>query len=207
MKQDEFWDKRSEKYDGNIRKESFYEKTIEKTNSLLSDTDVVLDFACATGEMSLDLAEKVKYVHGIDTSGKMIEKAKQKAQDRNIENVQFSQADVNDHNLENNSFSKVLAFNILHLVDNASKKLDRVHNLLSDGGLLISETPCLGERGWIVRSLIIFAQKIGLAPPILNLTYNKLESLISCNNFEIIENEVLDANSKIYWVVAKKKWG
>ncbi len=205
MKQDEFWDKRSVKYDESIRNESFFDKTIEKTKSILNDTDVVLDFACATGEMSLDLAKSVKHVQGIDTSGKMIERAKEKAQDRNIENVEFSRADINDATLINHSFTKVLAFNIFHLVDDASKKVNRLYDLLNDGGILISETPCLGERGWLVKSLIKFAQKIGLAPPILNLTYKELESVISSNNFEIIENEVLDANSKTHWLVAKKK--
>jgi len=175
MKQDEFWDKRSEKYDENIRNESFYDKTIEKTKSLLSDTDVVLDFACATGEMSLDFANSVKHIHGIDTSGKMIERAKEKAQIKNIENVKFSRADVDDVALVKNSFSKVLAFNILHLVDDASKKVNRLYALLNEGGIIISETPCLGERGWLVKSLIIFAQKIGLAPPILNLTYKECQ--------------------------------
>ena len=204
MKQDEFWDKRSEKYDDSIRAESFYDITIVKTKSLLSDTDVLLDFACGTGEMSFDLAKNVKHVHGIDTSGKMIKRAKKKAQDRNIDNVEFTHADVDDNNLSNNSFTKVLAFNIFHLVDDVSKNLNRLHDLLNDGGLLISETPCLGERGWLVRSLIIFAQKIGIAPPILNLTYKDLESLISGSNFAIIESEVLDAMSKTYWVVAKK---
>jgi len=155
--------------------------------------------------MSLDFANSVKHIHGIDTSGKMIERAKEKAQIKKIENVEFSRADVDDVALVKNSFSKVLAFNILHLVDDASKKVNRLYDLLNEGGIIISETPCLGERGWLVKSLIIFAQKIGLAPPILNLTYKELESVFTSNNFEIIENEVLDANRKTHWVVAKKK--
>ena len=62
-----FWDKRSKRYDENIKKhDSIYEKTINKTKSLLTDSDTLLDFACASGVMSLDLAPNVQRVHGID---------------------------------------------------------------------------------------------------------------------------------------------
>ena len=62
-----FWDKRSKKYDDDIKKhDSLYEKTIDSTESLLTNSDVVLDFACGSGEMSLDIAPHVQRVHGID---------------------------------------------------------------------------------------------------------------------------------------------
>ena len=52
-----FWDKRSKNYDDNVRKhDALYQKTIERTKALLTNSDVVLDFACASGEMSLDIA-------------------------------------------------------------------------------------------------------------------------------------------------------
>ena len=53
MKQNEFWDKRSDKYDLNIRDENFFAPTIEKTKKLLNESDVVLDVGCATGEIGL----------------------------------------------------------------------------------------------------------------------------------------------------------
>ena len=81
-----FWDERSLQYDENIRKhDSVYEKTIDRTKSMLSNSDMVLDFACASGEMSLDIAPHVQRVHGIDVSGKMIELANQKESERQVE--------------------------------------------------------------------------------------------------------------------------
>jgi len=44
-----------------------------------------------------------------------------------------------------------------------------------------------------------------MAPPILNLTITDLESIISGSNFEIVETEMWDEESKIQWVVARKK--
>jgi 2-polyprenyl-3-methyl-5-hydroxy-6-metoxy-1,4-benzoquinol methylase len=125
---------------------------------------VVLDFACASGEMSLDIAPHVQRVHGIDLSGKMIELANQKARDRQVDNINFDQIDAFDQRLVSNSFLAVVAFNILHLVDDAPKVLARLNDLLAARGLSISQTPCLGERSWFFRSLISFAKKLRLAP-------------------------------------------
>ncbi len=201
-----FWDKRSKKYDDNIKKhDSIYEKTIDRTKSLLNNSDVVLDFACASGEMSLDIAPHVQRVHGIDQSIKMIELANQKARDRQVDNINFDQIDAFDQRLVSNSFSDVVAFNIFHLLNDAPKVLARLNDLLPTGGLLISQTPCLGERSWFFRSLISLAQKLRFAPTIRSLTIAELESLVSNSNFEIFETKIWDEKNAVQWIVARKK--
>ena len=69
-----FWDKRAEKYDDVIQKhDAAYDQTIASAKSLLSTSDVVLDFGCASGEYSLDIAPVVQGVHGIDASTKALQ--------------------------------------------------------------------------------------------------------------------------------------
>ncbi len=127
-----FWDKRSKKYDDDIKKHnSIYVKTIERTKSLLTDSDVVLDFGCASGDMSLDIAPHVQQVHGIDLSVKMIELANHKARDRQVDNITFNHIDAFDQRLVSNSFSAIIAFNIFHLLDDAPRVLARLHDLLA----------------------------------------------------------------------------
>ncbi len=200
-----FWDKRSKKYDDNIKKhDSLYEKAIDSTKSLLTNSDVVLDFACASGEMSLDIAPHVQRVHGIDLSVKMIELANQKARDRQVGNINFDQMDAFDQRLVSNSFSAVVAFNIFHLLDDAPKVLARLKDLLPTEGLLISQTPCLGERSWFLRSLISLAQKLRIAPTIRSLTIVELESLVSSSGFEIFETKIWDEKNAVQWIIARK---
>jgi len=200
-----FWDKRSKNYDDNVKKhDSLYEKTIDSTKSLLTNSDVVLDFACASGEMSLDIAPHVQRVHGIDLSVKMIELANQKARDRQVGNINFDQMDAFDQRLVSNSFSAVVAFNIFHLLDDAPKVLARLKGLLPTEGLLISQTPCLGERSWFLRSLISLAQKLRIAPTIRSLTIVELESLVSSSGFEIFETKIWDEKNAVQWIVARK---
>ena len=204
-KSEKFWDKRSKHYDDNVKKhDSLYEKTIDTSKSLLTNTDVVLDFACASGEISLDLASWVQEVHGIDLSKKMIELANQKALDQQVDNINFDQIDAFDLNLANNSFSAIIAFDIFHLLDDAPNVLARLNDLLAAGGLLISQTPCLSERSWLFRSLISLVQKLGLAPTIHSLTIAELESLVSSNKFEIFETKIWDKKNAVQWIVARK---
>ncbi len=204
MKQSEFWDKRSDKYDINIRGENFFAPTIEKTKTLLNESDVVLDVGCATGEIGLEIANFVKHVHGIDTSKVMIDKAKSKAEERKINNVEFDCLDVDAQSIERESYNKVFAFNIFHLVDNPTLAINRMSELLCESGYVVSETPCLGERGWLFRVLITVFVKVGMAPPILGLSYRRIKQMFLDNKFEIIQEEILDNKDKVIWIVAKK---
>ncbi len=199
------WDKQSKKYDDAIKQhDTLYEKIIERTKSLLSSSDVVLDFACASGEISLDIAPHVERVHGIDTSAKMIELASEKAHTRQIDNMIFDQMDVFNASLVSHSFTAIIAFSIFHLVDDVPKVLARLNDLMAEGGVLITQTPCLGERGWFFRLLINLAQKVGVAPYIRSLTFTELELLVSSRDFEIVESNLWDEKNAIQWIVARK---
>ncbi len=203
-----FWDQRSKKYDDTIKdNNSGYKKTIEATIALLDSSDVVLDLGCASGKIGLDIAPHVTRVLGVDTSAKMIELAKEKVVRTQINNARFEQADAFDQQLGDFSFSAVLALNIFHLVDDIPKVLSRLRDLLPPGGLLISQTPCLGERGWFFRALIGALQKVGVAPVISELKILDLESLVLSSGFDIVETTVWDEKGAIQWIVARNAGG
>ena len=174
MQQATFWDGRAAKYDEDIRThDSLYIRTITGTTSLLTNSDTVLDLGCGSEEIGLDIARHVQRVHGIDVSTKMIELANQKAHDRSVSNVEFSKADVFDRMLGDafdrmlaeGSFSAVTAFNVFHLVDDIHGVLARLCDVLEPGGLLVSQTPCLGERNWLVRGYCQVGQDSADRPP------------------------------------------
>ena len=203
--QEIFWDRRAQKYDDEIsQRDSLYRKTLQSTETLLNDQDVMLDLGCASGEISLGLAPLVTQVRGIDTSAGMIEMANLKMRTRDIRNIEFSHTDAFDKSLEPHSFSVITAFNVLHLVENLSGILDRLYCLLTPGGLLVSQTPCLRERSWIFRTLIRLAQKPRLCPPILNIAFDELTSLFIRSGFEILDSELWDESQCIQRVVARR---
>jgi 2-polyprenyl-3-methyl-5-hydroxy-6-metoxy-1,4-benzoquinol methylase len=202
----EFWDKRAQKYNDEIEKRgAVYMQTIESTKSLLSTSDVVLDLGYASGEFSRDIAPCVQRVHGIDTSTNMIAMATEKATAHSAGNVTFASTDLFDRSLDAHGYTRVLAFSFLHLVQDLPAVLGRIHGLLPTDGLLISETPCLGERGLLFRLFVGFAQKLKIAPPILSLTVPELEAAIVRANFDVTESKEWDPKNAIHWIVARKR--
>jgi 2-polyprenyl-3-methyl-5-hydroxy-6-metoxy-1,4-benzoquinol methylase len=205
MEQIEFWDRRSDKYDRNIRGDRVFALILEKTRTRLDDSDAVLDVGCATGEIALEVAQSVKHVQGIDTSTVMIDKARRKTEQRDIHNVAFDSGDVTAHSLARDSYHKVFAFNVLHLVGDAGATIKSMHDLLYKGGYVLSGTPCLGERSWLFRLLIAVFVRIGMAPPVEGLSYRKLKQIFTQNSFDIIEEDILGHKDRVLWLVAKKR--
>lgn len=205
--QEKFWDKRAGGYEIAIQGHSIeYNQRIERVTSLVDETDIVLDFGCASGEISLDIVPAVNHLHGIDLSGVMIESAKSKARLRGVDNVVFDQMDLFDASLERESFTAILAFHVLHLLEDPAKGLARLRDLLIPGGLLITETPCLGEWNWAAKSLIKSAVAVGMAPTVQGFSATQLRTLISDQGFKILEVEPAGKkNSKLILLARKSQ--
>jgi 2-polyprenyl-3-methyl-5-hydroxy-6-metoxy-1,4-benzoquinol methylase len=181
---------------------------LAKTRPYLKATDIVLDFGCAKGSVDLRLAGAVKAIHGIDISSRMVAAARETADAREAANVSFAQATIFDDSLERESFDVVLAFAIFHLLENAPEVLLRIGELLKPGGLLVSVTPCLGEKGTLpVRSLMLLvrvAVRLGLIPPVWRPTIGELQELMQATGLVTIESDELVHNTSEYFVVVRK---
>ncbi|UCG70015.1 MAG: class I SAM-dependent methyltransferase [Thermoplasmata archaeon] len=209
-KSEKIWDKIADNYDKSEKRfEPIHKKTIENTRKYLKASDNVLDYGCATGTKALELANSVKRIQGIDISSKMIEGAKRKAVEHKIENVDFAHAIIFDERYKRESFDVILAFSILHSLEDHKKVLQRINELLKREGLFISVTPCLKEKMAIrnrlelsfFRLLII----IRVFPNILTrFKIPELEDLITSGNFQIIETENIFHRMTSYFVAAKK---
>ena len=203
-KSEKFWDRISKNYDKRANNDKTYKKTLEITKKHLKSSDIVLDYACATGLYSIELAGNVKEIHGIDISSKMIETAKRKAG----KNVNFAKATIFEK-YKKETFNMILAFNILHLLEEPQKVMQRINELLKPGGLIISSTTCLGEKKTflsILLSIPIFLSiKIGILPYMRFFKIPQLEDLTTKGNFQIVETEILTHNPAIeYFIIATK---
>ncbi len=183
-------------------------KTLVNSKKFLKRSDDVLDYGCATGTKSLEIASHVHKIQGIDISAKMIEIAKRRAIERNIENVDFAQTTIFDARYERESFDVVLAFNILHLLEDHQRVLRRKNELLKPNGLFISVTTCLREKMTfntkLQFSLPLLLVQIGLISALKRFRYPELKHLITNGNFQIIETEKLFHGMSFYFIAAKK---
>ncbi len=202
---EKFWDRTANTYDQSEKSsEQTVIKIIEKTKKYLKMRDIVLDFGCGTGRISNEIADSVEVVQAIDTSSKMIAIAKGKADGRRVENIVYAHSTIFDERYESGSFDAVLAFYVLHLLGDPPKVMQRINELLKPGGLIISATPCLGEKKTLQRILSL-AGKIGLVPNIKPFKISELEDLIAHGSFEIVETECLHQGTQEYFIVAKKR--
>ena len=203
-KSEKFWDKAANTYDQEENKdEQTHNKIIERTKEYLKISDMVLDYGCGTGRISNEIAGNVKLIHAIDISANMIEIAKQKADGRGIENIDYAHATLFDERYERGSYDVILVFYILHLLEDTPKVMQRINELLKPGGLIISATPCMGEKPFL-SSVLSLVSKIGLVPSIRSFRISELQDSIASGNFEIVETECLAQSSQEYFMVAKK---
>ncbi len=204
-KSEKFWDKRAVEYDENEKKwEETYNKALENTKKHLKKNDIVLDFGCGSGILAIQLASFVKEIHALDISSKNIEAAEQRTKGRKIENISYTHTTIFDDKYKKESYDVILAFNILHLVEDTPKIVQRINELLKLGGLFISETASLGESKSFLRFLISFITKLKILPRVNKLGYSEIDNMIVTEDFKIVETEVLGEGIPTYFVVAEK---
>jgi 2-polyprenyl-3-methyl-5-hydroxy-6-metoxy-1,4-benzoquinol methylase len=203
-----FWDSRSKEYDRNEEEyERSHKQAVDNTRKHLSVSDIVLDYGCGTGIVTNDLADSVREIHGVDISSEMIDVARRKAAERGIENVHYAQATIFHERYGTESYNVILAFSVLHLLEDTQMVMQRIHELLKPGGLFISETPCLGERTAFFSILLFLLSKTGLVPYLSRFRTSELQDLVVGGGFRIVDAEDSDQTPPTHFIVAQKVGG
>ncbi len=135
-----FWDRVAGVYDLFVN--AINGKTHKALRQIVSDLigpeDVVLECACGTGLLSTVIAEKCKQLTATDFAPKMLKRAEKNC--GNYQNVQFRQADILSLDFPDGSFDKVVAGNVIHLLDEPMKALNELDRVCKSGGMLIIPT-------------------------------------------------------------------
>jgi len=204
-KSHDFWDKISSQSNlSSNRLSGTALKTVEFTKKYLASDKIVLDYGCGTGDLTIAIAENVKSVYAIDTSSGMIEVSKAKASQSGIRNVNFTKSSIEEVGHLKGEFDVIMAFNILHYIEDTQEVCRKINELLPPSGLFISSTVCMGERRSIIGALIFILTKMRIMPKTKSFKTSELENLIASGGFEIVETEKLSMLPD-YFVVAKKK--
>ena len=205
-KSEKFWDKQANDFTDQEQHTNLSEnKDFITTLKYLNIDDTVLDYGCATGIVSNAIADKVKEIHAIDISSKMIEIAKRKAGERNIGNIHYAQATIFDERYQKESFNVILAFRILHMLEDIQAVIHRINVLLKPGGTFISVSACMGDKKSLLSILVFLASKMRIVPQHINLfKLPELQGIITDGGFQILEHERMDDKLPHYCIVARK---
>ena len=206
-----FWNKQAGRFDKSQKQfESESREILLRTKEFLNPDDNVLDFGCATGTKTLELAGGIRHIHGLDLSSEMIGLAMKNLNASNVKNASFSSGTIFKDDLEKASFDKIIAYSIIHMLEDREKVIQRINELLKPGGLFIAETACFKERmspGTRLQfTSFRFLKRLGLFPLHLNMfTTADVAQLVGSHDFYILKSEKLFLNGMtISFNVAEK---
>ena len=135
-----FWDNVAGVYDifVNVINRKTHRELKRIIASLICDDDTVLECACGTGMLTGVIAGKCRHVTATDFSEKMLKKAEKNCSE--FRNADFCYGDINHLDYPDNSFDKVVAGNVIHLLEDPLKALGELNRVCKPGGKLIIPT-------------------------------------------------------------------
>ena len=135
-----FWDRVAGVYDlfVNVINRKTHQKLKRIIAGMIDPEDEVLECACGTGLLSTVIAERCRNLTATDFSEKMLAKARKNC--IAFRNVTFEFADILTLGYPDESFDKVVAGNVIHLLDDPLKALAELNRVCRPGGTLIIPT-------------------------------------------------------------------
>ncbi|MCF8566166.1 class I SAM-dependent methyltransferase [Alicyclobacillus tolerans] len=118
----------------------------------VNHTDEVLEAGCGTGRFVLQLAQRAKWVTGLDPSSEMVERAKLNAQDLSVENINFAVGDVHQLAFPKARFDLVVALNQLFAFEDAERALSELVRVCRPQGQIVLLNPGPNMNPWAVQS-------------------------------------------------------
>ncbi len=208
-----FWDRAARKYArSKIADPGGYERTLDRTRTLLEPDNRVLELGCGTGTTALRLAQGVHSYFATDLSPEMIAIAEEKYAAGPIPGLSFATDTAQSLSSHTSSqaprFDTVLGFNYLHLVQDLPDTLRCIHAMLTPQGLFISKTPCLGDMNLLIRSVLLPAMRaIGKAPHVTIFGTNELSKQIEAAGFDLLttENHATKGKNTRPFIVARRR--
>lgn len=181
-----YYDKLADRYDKQYQ--SYLRHTHEKFLSKLelSSTDEVLDCSAGTGLLAQEIINKYGIPNRLvlnDPSPKMQERAKYRL--RYKKKVEFTSHFSEELPFAENSFTQIICLNSFHYYTNQYRVLENFNKVLKPGGTL-------WMLDWNRTGSFKIANKFidWLSPENINSrTLNELKSLLSNQNFEVIDED------------------
>ena len=135
-----FWDNVAGVYDifVNLINRKTHIRLREIVRGLIKPDDIVLECACGTGLLTAVIAPKCRHLTATDFSRKMLRRAEKNC--RAFRNITYAKTDITALPFADGSFDKVVAGNVIHLLDNPLTALRELNRVCRDGGMLIIPT-------------------------------------------------------------------
>ncbi len=144
--------------------ENFYNGKVNKqlqtkVAELITNNDRVLECACGAGMLSVPIGKACKELIATDYSTGMLSQTKKACEA--LPNVKIVRANIMELKCADDSFDKVVAGNVIHLLDNPQAALTELLRVCKPGGKLIIPTYINIERNGSPDILVRIFKKLG----------------------------------------------
>ena len=198
-----FWDRIAKRYAKKpVGNEAAYQRKLAKTREYLRPDMDVLEIGCGTGSTAIAHAPYVRHIRATDISDKMIGIANDKAAAANVPNVSFEARAVEDLDVANESVDAVLALSLLHLVEDKAAVIARIHDMLRQDGIFVSNTVCLGDSMKWFRFVGPIGRWLGVFPLVQVFTRSDLEQNLKSAGFAI--EHAWQPDKAVVFIIARK---
>lgn len=135
-----FWDKVSGFYDffETIYNGKVYQGLGKRVAEEVGQNDIVLECACGTGAISKYIAPKCKQLIATDYSRGMLKRTLKNCQ--KYSNIKIKRADMTQLKCRDNIFDKVVAGNVIHLLEEPYAAIKELERVCKTGGKIIIPT-------------------------------------------------------------------
>jgi ubiquinone/menaquinone biosynthesis C-methylase UbiE len=202
-----FWDKIAEKYSRKpVENPDAFDRKTAITRRLMTPDQTVLEVGCGTGSLALRLASTGASIHGLDISMEMVRIARSKADKAGVTNVTFHCGPFDDtfSLFSSESVDGLLAYSILHLLEDVEDGLARMFRLIKAGGYFVSSTVCLGKSKLFYAPMIGVMRLFGKAPLVRFFTADQLIQKIGAAGFADIECPDVGSGATVAFITARK---
>ncbi|MGR6035704.1 MAG: class I SAM-dependent methyltransferase [Candidatus Nitrosoglobus sp.] len=150
----------------------------------VSSTDTVLDVACGPGLVACEFAPYAKHVTGIDITPRMIEQAKERQQEKSLNNLTWQVGDVLPLPFPDSQFSIVLTRYTFHHFLNPKAVLSEMVRVCKPGGkIMIADVVQSPEKADAYDQL----EKLRDPSHVHALTFAEMASIIAASGIANIK--------------------
>lgn len=156
-----FWDKVAWIYDlfENIYNGKVNRQLCKEVAELIEHSDKVIECACGTGMITKYIAPKCEQLIATDFSVGMLKQAKRNCKD--FTNVKIQKADITELKYKDEEFDKVIAGNVIHLLDEPDAALLELERVCKKGGKIIIPTYVNNENIGKPSKFVRIIEKFG----------------------------------------------
>lgn len=203
MKKDNksFWDRWAKRYDRAMSGDKdTYAQIVSRMKKKLNRNMIVLELACGTGILSVQLAGNVKILEATDFSEEMIRQAKAKAHSLRLH---FSVQDATNLPYAPGIFDAVVISNALHIMPEPGKALAEIRRVLKPGGILIA--PAFTAAGSLSGRMRIRLMELSGFKVFHKWTPKEYLDFLKENGFETACRKTFEGGLKLTYAEARVK--